>query len=174
MNLQPPMTADEHLRAYIEDGQESDQLEQLLNSPTERQALYRLIVKRPPRPYRLLLLRLLNREIAFRKALWEGSAEFNEESAEGIFHCAYLLSRCGEAADTKALWKAQYLNQDVGELEVEYFIGAGVSETLEFLTTDNDETSQQIARFIRDALKHPIEAEWLASWQASRQAWFSS
>lgn len=53
MNLQPPMTADEHLSAYIDDGQESDQLEQLLSSPTERQALYRLIVK-PALPHQPL------------------------------------------------------------------------------------------------------------------------
>ena len=129
--------------------------------------------KQPPRPYRRLLLRLLDVEIAFRTAIWEGSAEADEESAEGIFHCAYLLSRCGEPADAKALWKAQYLNQDVGELEVGYFIGAGVPETLKFLANENDESSQEIAGYIRDSLQHPKAIEWLASWQASRHAWLA-
>jgi hypothetical protein len=167
------MTADEHLRAFIQDGQESDRLKQLLSSPTERYELYRLMGKQPPRPYRRLLLRLLDVEIAFRTAIWEGSAEADEESAEGIFHCAYLLSRCGEPADAKALWKAQYLNQDVGELEVGYFVGAGVPETLKFLANENDESAQEIAGYIRDSLQHPQAIEWLASWQASRHAWLA-
>ena len=176
LNNEPAITmnVDQHLRAYLESGQEAAQLDQVLSSPTERHQIYRAIARQPPRPYRLLLLRLLDREIAFRNALWDRSAEFDEESAEGIFHCAYLLSLCGEPADTKALWKAQYLNQDVGELEVEYFIGAGVPETLAFLTHENDETSQEIAGFIRDSLKQPIETQWLASWRASRHARFDS
>jgi len=167
------MAADEHLRAFIEDGEESARLGPLLDSPAERHELYKLIGRHAPCPYRRLLLRLLDVEVAFRTAIWEGRAEADEEGAEGIFHCAYLISRCGEPADAKALWKAQYLNQDVGELHVGYFVGAGAAETLKFLADENDESSQEISGYIRDSLRHPKAIGWLESWQASRHAWLA-
>jgi len=168
------MTAEELLRTHIEDKQPSANLEHLLDSATERQVLYRLIAKEPPRLYRKLLLRLLDKEISFRMALWEGSIAGDEESAEGVFHCAYLLSRCGEPADAREIWKAQYLNQDVGELEVGYFIGAGAPETLAFLASASDETAQEVAEYIRSSLNHPNAGEWLTDWEASRHAALAS
>jgi hypothetical protein len=164
------MTTEELLRSYIEDGQPAAELERMLDSATERQALYRLLFKKQPRLYRRLLLRLLDKEISFRTATGEGSVAGDEESAEGIFHCAYLLSRCGEPADALEIWKAQYLNQDVGELEVGFFVGAGVAPTLAFLAGADDETSQEVREYIRSSLSDPDASRWLEAWEASRYA----
>jgi len=79
-----------------------------------------------------------------------------------------LLSRCGEPEDAKAIWKAQYLNQDVGEIEVGNFVGAGASEALAFLAKSNDEVSQEISEFIRSSLSQPNASDWLASWKIER------
>ena len=162
------------LQSYLEHGQISAELEKSLDNPTERHALYRLVVNQPPQLYRSLLLRLLDKEIVFRMALWHGDAEGDEESCEGIRHCAYLLSRCGEPADAKAIWKAQYLNQDVGELEVGNFVGAGEIKTLAFLAKSSDEISQEISEYIRSSLSHPNASDWLASWKVERYEYLTN
>lgn len=168
------MTITKHLQSYLESGQISRELEESLDNPAERHMLYKLLVNQPAPPYRHLLLRLLDNEIAFRMALWHGHMEGDGDSAEGIHHCAYLLSRCGEPADAKAIWKAQYLNQDVGELDVGNFVGAGVSETLAFLVNSNDEVSQEISQYILSSLSHPKASEWLDSWRATRHEFLAN
>jgi hypothetical protein len=165
------MSITEHLQSYVECGDISADLDESLDNPTERYALYKFLVNEPARPYRQLLLRILDKEIAFRTALWNGDQEarkYDETSFEGIRHCAYLLSRCGEPTDVRAIWKAQYLDQDVGELEVGNFVGAGTSETLAFLDNASDDVSHRISEYIRDSLNHPEAFEWLASWETDR------
>lgn len=159
------MHIEQHLEQYLSTGEISSELEAALSEPSTRRLAYLSIVNQPIPPFRRLLLRLLEEEIAFREAVWEGKAKGAEVASEGIYHCAFLLSRCGNPADTAALWKVQYLNQDIGEIDVGNFVGAGISETLSFLDKAGDETSQEIARFIRESLDHPKAAEWLNSWE---------
>lgn len=111
------------------------------------------------------MLRLLEEEIRFREALWNGSATDAGDYCEGIYHCAFLLSRCGDPSDTAALWKVQYLNQDIGELYVGNFVGAGIKETLDFLDRQTDESSMDIAAYIRDSLASPAATEWIERWE---------
>jgi hypothetical protein len=63
------------------------------------------------------------------------------------------------------LWKVQYINQDIGEIDVGNFVGAGVAETLAYLDSAPDDVSQEIAEYIRSSMDHPQAAEWLKSWE---------
>jgi hypothetical protein len=158
------MKTEQHLKQYLESGVIPAALDAALGEPSARRGLYRSIVNGPIHPFRQLLLRLLEKEVSFREALWEGDVEDDEDYFEGIYHCAFLLSRCGDPSDAAALWKAQHLNQDIGEMDVGNFVGAGVAETLSFLDRATDEVSQEIARYIRGSLNHPEAVEWLKSW----------
>jgi hypothetical protein len=159
------MNIEQHLKQYLESGVIPPMLEATIGDASTRRVIYRSIVSGPIHPFRHLLLRLLEEEIAFRKALWEREAQDEGDYFEGIYHCAFLLSRCGNPADIAALWKVQYLNQDIGEIDVGNFVGAGVYETLSFLDRAGDATSQEIARYIRQSLDHPKAIEWLNSWE---------
>jgi hypothetical protein len=160
------VTVEAGLKQYLESGAVPPSLERSLADPAARRALYRVIVSQPIRPFRHLLLRLLDEEIRFREALWNGSVADPDDYFEGVYHCAFLLSRCGEPADTSALWKVQYLNQDIGEIDVGNFVGAGVTETLAFLDQRRDETSSEIASYIRESLSHPGTQEWMQNWES--------
>ena len=159
------MNIDRLIEQFLETGSVSPTLVASLPDPSIRFALYRQIVKMPVHLFRQLLLRLLEEEIAFRNALWEGSVTDEDDYFEGIYHCAFLLSRCGDPSDTAALWKVQYMNQDIGEIDVGNFVGAGISETLSFLDSTIDDASHEIAEFIRRSTNHPQAAEWLKNWE---------
>jgi hypothetical protein len=165
------MTSIEHLvHQFLENGAIPAALEERLRIPADRLAIYRLIVDRDPRQFRQLLLRLFDEEISFREALWHGTAENDGEFGEGIYHCAFLIHCCGEPSDAATLWKAQYLNQDIGELEGFYFVGAGVTETLSYFQHTHDPTSTAIAEYIEDWSRH-ISRDSLAEWQQDRRQW---
>jgi hypothetical protein len=133
-------------------------------------AIYRSIVDREPRTFRHLLLILFDEEIAFRNALWNRTESDDGAFSEGIFHCAFLIHCCGEPGDTAILWTAQYLNQDIGELDGEYFVGAGLTETLSYLSHADGEASNGIARHIKQWSSYGSDNS-LASWQQGRRQW---
>ena len=145
-------------------------LEECLGIPADRLAIYRFIVDRNPAQFRQLLLRLFEEEVAFRNALWDGTARDDVEFSECIYHCAFLLHCCGEPSDSAALWKVQHLNQDIGELDGFYFIGAGLAETLSYLRHAGDRTSSAIAEYI-ESWSCYISPASLADWQQGRRQW---
>ncbi|NDY93793.1 hypothetical protein [Ideonella livida] len=155
---------------FLKSGDVSPALEERLRSPADRLAIYKLAAGREQRDFRLLLLRLFNEEIAFREALWEGAATDDGTCSEGIFHCAFLIHCCGVPSDTEVLWEAQYLNQDVGELDGEYFVGAGVAETLAHLREIDDQTCAAIAEYIVTWSRH-TSPDSLSEWQNGRRQW---
>jgi hypothetical protein len=160
------MTIEDQLKEYLRGETMSPELEASIIDPTIRRALYRQIVNQAAHPFRPLLLRLLREEISFRKALWNGEVEDTDDYFEGIYHCAFLLSRCGDPSDTEVLWSVMYLNQDIGELDVGNFVGAGVEETLAFLDQAQNNLSEKIAAYIRESLDHPHTRQWLQSWES--------
>lgn len=148
-----------------------EELENRLNAASERLSAYKFIAERDPCPYRELLLRLFHKEIAFRKALWSGSTRDEMDFGESIYHCAFLLCSCGNADDTFAIWKAQYLNQDIGELDAEYFVGAGIEETLAFLRKSPRPTANEIVHHIRTWVSWGGAPDSVARWRKGRQDW---
>jgi hypothetical protein len=68
------------------------------------------------------------------------------------------------------IWKAQYLNQDIGELDGEYFIGSGLAETLSYLSSVGNQTSIEISQYI-EQWSHNASLDSLASWQQGRREW---
>ena len=100
-----------------------------LSQPEARQQLYKALLAKPRQAFRGLLRHLLQEEIDFRNALWNGEAEDEGDFYEGIYKCAFLLYGCGNPSDTLALWKAKHINMDVGtSMGAEYFVGAGLRE----------------------------------------------
>jgi len=146
------------------------ELEVRLKIPEDRLAIYGLIADLEPHRFRHLLIRLFDEEIAFREALWNGITEDNGNFGECIYHCAFLIHCCGEPSDSARLWKAQYLNQDIGELEGFYFVGAGLDETLQYLNDSHDSTSTDIAAYIQEWSNH-LSRESIAEWQQGRRQW---
>ncbi|MFZ5635034.1 MAG: hypothetical protein ACOY82_00460 [Pseudomonadota bacterium] len=160
------MDLDQSLTEFLRTDEISPAFARQLSVPSNRRALYFHIAHGPLREYRSLLLHLFALEVAFRDALWEGTDVDEDDCFEGIYQCAFLLRQCGDPADTRTLWKAQYLNQDVGELYVGYFVGAGIKETLAFLDQASDPSSVEIANFVREALaEDPGAQEWLKDWE---------
>ncbi len=154
----------------LETGAMPPTLAQRLRNPADRLAMYGIIVDRNPQQFRQLLLRLFDEEIAFRNALWDGSVEDDGDFCECIYHCAFLLHCCAEPSDTVNIWRAQYLNQDIGELDGWYFIGAGLTETLSYLRRDNDQASAAIAEYIENWSRY-ISPGSLSDWQQGRRQW---
>jgi hypothetical protein len=159
------MNLEESLARYFDSGEISPALQQWLRTPLNRRAVYFRLAGGPLAEYRQMLLHLLDLEISFRNALWEGTEDDADDCFEGIYQCAFLLGRCRDPSDTKALWKAQYLNQDIGELFVGYFVGAGIAETLHYLDQEADDVSMEIAEFIREALSEPEALQWISNWE---------
>lgn len=145
-------------------------LAERFRNPADRLAMYGFIVDRNPRQFRQLLLRLFDEEIAFRNALWHGTVEDDGGFYECIYPCAFLLHCCAEPSDTVNIWRAQYLNQDIGELDGWYFIGAGLTETLSYLRRTNDQTSAAIAEYIEN-WSPDISPDSLSNWQQGRRQW---
>jgi hypothetical protein len=148
----------------------SPTLAQRLRIPRDRLAIYRFVLDRDPRNYRHLLLALFDEEIYFREALWNGTVNDDGDFCEGIYHCAFLIHCCGMPCDTATLWKVQYLNQDIGELDAEYFIGVGLAETLAYLSKVEDESSKEIAGHIDQWSRH-ASLDSLANWREGRRQW---
>jgi hypothetical protein len=80
-----------------------------------------------------------------------------------------LLHCCGDPSDTFTIWKAQYLDQDIGELDAEYFIGAGISDTLAYLSHSSNPSSLEIAHHIRTWASFIETPDSVANWQQHRR-----
>lgn len=162
------MSTEDLTSYFLNSGEVPPALEERLRSPADRLAIYKLVVRQEPRKFRLLLLRIFNEELSFREALWDGTATDDGTFSEGIFHCAFLIHCCGVPSDIEILWKAQYLNQDIGEFDGEYFVGAGVTETLAHLHQIGNQTCASIAEYIETWSRH-TSPDSLPVWQHGRR-----
>lgn len=161
------MNIAQSLEKYRESRMLPPELEICLQNPAYRRIAYQYIVKGDISSYRVLLRFLLQEEIGYRNALWNGDEKDEADYYENIYQCSFLLSRCGNPEDVMLLWKVQYLNQDIGEIDVGNFVGAGIPETLSFLKSKTDETSREIAQFISHSVDNPWAIEWLKEWEES-------
>lgn len=111
------------------------------------------------------LLELLSREVDYRQRLWEGLAQDPDDRYENLYRCAFLLSRLGRPEDVFVLWTAKHINMDVGtSLGAEYFIGAGLRPTLDFLSASGHPWADDITYYLKQAFVDGNGADDVSSW----------
>jgi hypothetical protein len=141
----------------------------IISQPLSRQLLYKTLLTKPPQAFCSLLLRLLQEEVDFRNALWNGETEDESNCYEGIYRCAFLLYRCADPRDTLVLWEAKHIDMDVGtSMGAEYFVGAGLRETLSFLEQCRTEEAEQIHEYVKDWFADPQALSWQKNWEVER------
>jgi len=138
----------------------------VLSNPAERQKLYKLLIGEPLQPLALLIRAAFQKEVEYRNALWEGTAEDDGDYYEGIYRCAFLLYCLGDAVDIPPLWRAKHINMDVGcSMGAEFFVGVGVHEAIAFTECANLPESNEIATYIRDWFSQPDAMQWQENWE---------
>ena len=151
----------------------SARLNEQLSSPEFRDELYKYIPTNPEPSYRELILELFEQEMTFREQLWEEEVEDPNDLFENIYLCAFLIYQMGFAEDVYILWEAKYLNMDVGsELGAQYFVGAGLEETLRLLETSTDEEAADISTYIQSWFQSDRDVEALKAWETGRTEYF--
>ncbi len=147
------------------------EVQAVLSDPAERQKLYKLLVNEPLQPLSVLVRAAFQKELEYRDALWEGTVEDSGEFYEGIYRCAFLLYRLGNTEDIHTLWQAKHLNMDVGSsMGAEFFIGAGLHETIAFIEHTSLSESANIAEYIGDYFFQPDAMQWQERWEEDMYA----
>lgn len=162
------LSAEKVLEVY-EDSQGllTPDIERALESPQERQRLYKLLLGRPVTLYSTLIRQAFAKEIGYRDALWHGTVEDDGDCYEGIYRCAFLIYRIGSLDDIHVLWSAKYMNMDVGSsMGAEFFIGAGLKATRSYLEESNLPESNEILDYIADWFSHNDAEKWHVNWEA--------
>lgn len=165
------MNAEQLAAQYLTDGQiVMPELADVLRQPPVRQQLYKVLLRKPRQPFHGLIRHLFQEEAEFRRALWDGDIEDDDDYYEGIYRCAFLLYGCGDASDTLVLWKAKHINMDVGcFIGAEYFVGAGLLETLAFLEHRGDKEAIDIREYVNGCFTDQQTLQPQKSWEEERE-----
>jgi hypothetical protein len=156
----------EHLaHQFLSEGVVSAALEGRLKDHRDRQRLYPLISAQDPKPFRDLLIRMYDEEISLRREIWQGSHRDDLDLGEGIYDCAFLLHCCGNPADALVIWKANRLNQDIGELDARFLVGAGIDETFAFLGKTEGASARVMTDHIREWMSWGDPVSDLRKWR---------
>jgi hypothetical protein len=157
----------------VEDLRLDESLRLAIAGARTRKNLYALIPNLPDAGHRELLLALFDEEMKFRDALWHGHAEDDGDFFENIYECAFLLYKLGDPHDVFLLWRAKYLNMDVGSsLGAEYFVGAGVQSTLEFLESNNHDESKAMHSYLAAFFAESNALAEQVAWENERLRYF--
>lgn len=161
----------EHLaRQFLSDGVIGQVLEGRLMDHRDRQALYPWICAQGPKPFRDLLIRMYDEEIRLRREIWQGKHRDDLDLGEGIYDCAFLLHCCGCPADSLVIWKANMLDQDIGELDARFLVGAGIDETMAYLGKTKGASAREMTDHIREWMSWGDAASDLEEWRTDYQA----
>ncbi len=145
-----------------------------LSEPRVRKALCTSIPNQPRAEDRELLLLLFGAEMLFRDALWHGRTEDEGDHYENIYECAFLIYRMSHVEDVFLLWEAKRLNMDVGaSLGAEYFVGAGVRETLEYLGASLHEKAGAIHSYLEGHFSSAEAFEAQSEWEEEQLRYHS-
>ena len=138
----------------------------VLSDAAERQKLYRQLVGGPLESFAPLIREAFRREVAYRKALWDGTSEESDEYYEGIYQCAFLLYRLAAVEDLASLWTAKHLNMDVGSsLGAEFFVGAGVEQSMAFLATTPFPEAADVREYVGGWFNQADARKWQKGWE---------
>jgi hypothetical protein len=148
----------------------------LLGQPRNRAYLYRRMHPRPDPSLAPLLRVLLQHEVEYREWLDRSSPRDREADDEGVFEyiywCAFLLAQLGDPEDAIRLWRAKHTNFDVGcGFDAESLVGAGLCETLKYLSHDLSSDAAKARDYIERELGRETN-ERLAHWRRYRTEYF--
>jgi hypothetical protein len=146
-----------------------------LSTARGRRAMLRSI---PPdreiaRKYHPQLVDLFRRETDWRRRA-ERDPEFNDDDPEldafeNLYWCGLLLYLAGNPEDVSLMWEAKQISMDTaGGFDVQYLVGAGVEQTLEYL---RENRSNSIAEYIAKC-KQSRDFEDLDRWERFRIDYF--
>lgn len=93
---------------------------------------------------------------------------------EAFYWCLFLLSRIGDVHDVFTIWYAKHIDFDASfGVEWQYLIGAGFTETIDFLERSNDPQSFEIISYLSEEnTKNIDENESFEEWLDFRYKYF--
>jgi hypothetical protein len=142
-----------------------------LRDPAKRRELYKRLVNTPMESVAPLLRQAFIEEVKYRDALWNCEIKDEGDYSEGIYHCAFLLYCLKKVEDLPILWRAKYLNMDVGcSMGAEFFVGAGMSESLAFAEHGPNQELLKLADYIRGHFEQPEAMMWQKKWEDDMRA----
>jgi hypothetical protein len=157
-------------RQFLSDGVIGAALEGRLKDHPNRQSLYPWLSTQGPKPFRYLLVRMYGEEIRLRQEIWQGRHRDDLDLGDGIYDCAFLLHCCGDPADSLVIWKTNMLNQDIGELDARFLVGAGIDETIAYLRGIGGATAREITDHINEWIGWGDAATNLREWRDDYRA----
>jgi hypothetical protein len=166
------MNTEQILAQYVLDQNKfTSQVATTLQLPGARQLIYKALLAKPRLPFHGLLRHLLQKEVQYRNALWNREDEDDGNNFEGIYRCAYLLGGCADPSDSLLLWEAKFINMDVGtSMGAEFFIGAGLHETLAYLDQCSAKEAAEIREYVRGHFSNANALKWQEDWEEERIA----
>lgn len=160
------------IAAYEASGELGAELHATIASPGGRRQIYELLQGKALDPFHALIRAMFEQEMRYRKAPSECEADAEDEDAiSGIYRCAFLLYQIGDPEDVFMLWAAKLLNMDVYcMLGAQYFVGAGINETLAFLEDSGRVESGKILEYLKSSFDAPHALDEQRQWEEARRA----
>lgn len=146
----------------------TDDASRLLSDVERRAALYRALHPRPHPSHAPLLRALLAHEVALRQR----PSDDDTDDFEQLYWCALLLSQIGDLEDVLRLWHAKHTTFDTYcAFDIQFLVGAGVTETLAFLVASDDPAASDAAGYI-SSCDAAGDFDDLEAWLAYRCSYF--
>lgn len=145
----------------------------------KRKQIYYYLHRNLKLNHRKILLKLLERE------MWERKREYYDEIIEEedyefelFYWCIFLLSRLGIAEDSLLIWRAKNMDFDASiGVEVNFLIGAGLKETIDYLNTVKSRDAKQLLEYLLSGKKdqwNELKPEYQKEWYEFRINYFNS
>ena len=128
------------LASYLSSGDTNG----LLADAAFRENVYRQIHPTPEEQFVPLLREMFNREMQYR-----ADDTHNHEHFENLYWNAMFLFQIGDFDDVIPMWRAKHINMDTGcGFDIQFLVGRGVTQTLEYLSEHHDPECAKIAEHI--------------------------
>lgn len=133
---------------------------ELLNDPHFRESIYKSMHPKPVARFFSLARKMLDHEVTYRQ-----DENHDGEYFENIYWVGLFLYQIGDLNDVVPMWRAKQTNMDTGGgFDIQFLVGCGVMETIDFLRIQRDPECDSIASYIekcRDAGDFDNLNEWL-------------
>ena len=108
----------------------------------------------------------LVRDVFRREIDYRCDATTDGEYFENLYWSALFLYQIGDLEDVLPMWRAKHINMDTGVgFDVQFLVGRGVAETIEYLRKQDDSEAVGAADYIascRDGGDFDALDEWFA------------
>ncbi len=132
-----------------------------------RESIYQSIHPEPPAELLPLIRELFLREVQYR-----ADEENDGQHFENLYWAALFLYQLGDFNDVIPMWNAKHTNMDTGVgFDIQFLVGQGVEETLQWLRQQRDPLSDRIANYITEC-RNAGDFEELDQWLASKINYF--